>query len=205
MSSLRFRPGGLAAWVEALNGEGDPYPGVTVYDTFAGVDAAALTAHTPDKAPAGAAWAHANGAFQLTSNRAAFASVGSPAFALTAIESGKADCVVSGIVQRNHAGYAALAVRVIDKENYILLSINAANQFQAIRRFANAASILATVAVTISVNTDYAIEVTLSGTSIVATLDGGNTINTSYANLTAATKHGLYAEGAAQFDNFQVV
>lgn len=186
-----------------LAGTADPYPGVTVYDTFTDADSTALTAHTPNKAPAGAAWAHVAGAFQITSNRAAWVS-NTGGYALAAIESGKADCVVSGIIKRTATGYCGIAFRVVDTQNYLIASIGG-GQWSVIRRFQNNAAIVAQTAFSQGNNIDYAVQVTLSGTSIIAVIDGTTTVNTTYTNLTTATKHGLYAEVASNFDNFQVV
>lgn len=193
---------GLGASGGGLN---DPYPGVTVYDEFTDTNGTDITAHTPNKSPAGAKFVEYQGNFQITSNRAAWVDNGAGAYALAAVESGLSDCTVSGIAQRNAVGFCGLAFRVVDVNNYLLASISAAGVFYVIRRFGGAAAVVAQTAFSASQNTDYVIEVTLSGTGIIATVDGGNTINTSYANLTGATKHGLYGEIASQFDIFQVV
>lgn len=191
--------GGLAGG----GGDVDPYPGVTVYDQFTDTDATGLASHTPTKSPA--QWVVENGATQITSNRAAWVSNGSPAFMLAHIASGLANCVISVIGKWTTVGAnPGICFRVQDKNNcFIVFYSN--NLFAIVRRLVGGVSVLASAVVATTTGTDHVIEVTLSGTSISATLDGGNLISATDTNFQAVKKHGLYAENNATFDEFQVV
>lgn len=186
-----------------LGGVSDPYPGVTVYDPFPDVNGTLATAHTPAKAPVGASWMFDAGTMDIQSNRLSW-KTNTGGLSICTINSGLSNCTVSAILQRNAAGAnTSIAARVVDKDNLFVILISN-NLFAIIRRLSGGASVLTSLTPTVGLNIDYVVQVVLSGNSIVATLNGANQLSVTDANFNTATKHGLYAEAAGVFDNFQV-
>ena len=177
----------------------------TVLDTFAAANGTNLNGRAPDYNGAGAAWSVLAGSWDIQANEANSTGV---ALSQASIESKRANALITAGVKVATGGRVGLFVRVTDTSNgwYIWLRDDTA-QFELIERVAGVDTQRAVAAFNPTPSTVYQIAVKLQGQTIVATLDGANTITyTGAASNASATKHGLVANLAAnRVDNFKVV
>ena len=103
------------------------------------------------------------------------------------------------------SGFGGISFRVQDASNYCFCFLDPAGNFQLFEIVAGVlAGPKATISVTINTGTDYNVAVSSIGGAITATLNGGSQISYTTTNFLAATKFGLYNQGATtgtQFDN----
>lgn len=182
-----------------------------VYDTFTDADATSLTAHTiaPTNTPS-TSWTERVGTWTISGNKAVSTFTSN---SHATCNPGVADCTITCKAQTsatngNMAYDVGLVVRWGATTDYFLVGINSQGDlFRISERVSDNPVSRATASVTIDAGTEYTIVVTLSGTSISATLDGANQI--SYASATAnqtATIHGIKGRIATDtIDDFQVV
>ena len=167
--------------------------GVTtvVYDEFTDDDGTLLENHTPNISPIGSSWAKIATTDQKIYNNAAVSYGGDSG---GYIESGFSDCVITAKLFSSYSA-AALATRhptVIfryDGTDFLKVVANLYSD-KFIIYDVDGTTELASASVSLGANTWYTIQVTLNGTSIIATLDGANTISCTALSNETGTKHG---------------
>lgn len=186
-----------------------------IRDEFLGTDGVALwsRAIAPLNTP-GASWAQSGAAiWVIYQNQTRMASGVSHGHCK--INTGRADCILTADVKTflgsgvsDPAGDVGLVVRLSDTTNFWMVSLNrTANVFRIVERNAGIDTVRATVGFTVGVGFNT-ILAQLAGSTISATVNGGNAI--SYANATlnqSSGWHGLHARIGANndiIDNFQV-
>jgi hypothetical protein len=99
-----------------------------------------------------------------------------------------------------------ILARYTDTNNYFLCYLNnAGNDVTILRKLSGSNVIVQTVEMTIADNTEYALEVVLSGTVITFSVDGVLKCTHDQDLFTGQTLHGLYGTVAGElFDEFQV-
>lgn len=175
---------------------------VIVQDTFTDTDGTGLASHTPDVDTVGAGWSVLSSTPVILSNRL------DPAEGQAMIDSGIADGIVrADVYGRQNGGAVGPAFRVQDASNmwFAVIIFGATDNFYIFQRSGGSNTVRASTVVTVDLLTYYTIEVTLDGSSITATLDGGNEISFSSATLATETRHGYWnSSGGAYIDNFIV-
>jgi hypothetical protein len=185
-------------------GNVDLYPGVDYYDQFTDIDGVSLDAHIPNK-PITSRWFKAVGDWDISGNKARSKTLSSSQ-AIATLNTSMANAVISCILNTPSNGWRGFAVRYADKTHCIVIGVQ--NNIVSIILWNGTSTVPAstTISPVLINNTDHVLEVTLSGTSISATVDGGFAVSaTSSLNQTVGT-HGLYSEAAnCLFDDVQVV
>jgi hypothetical protein len=180
-----------------------------ILDNFTAANGTALSGRAPNPTNTpGHNWA-SYGTFDIQSNRANCTALGGDATrSMAHVDSGAADATVSVVVNTGSSKIAGCIVRWVDSDNFILAFIYPfGGLWRLLKRVGGTFTQLDTASPSLSDGVDYTISVTTSGTSITATLDGGNTLSGTEGTLTAATHHGFYHEGStggSRWDNFQV-
>lgn len=181
-------------------------------DTFGDTNGTPLTGHTMDVGPGWTVNATAS-AKDIQSNRASIAKGGGNPRDFCWSDSGAADCVITVIGRTDDTGATIDCVfRAVDVSNLWYCGIQHAGGglFYIIKRESGSGAFSASTPVTVSLNTDYTIQVTLSGSSIIATMDGANEISDLSATFQQSeTRHGIgsandTSTGTVLFDNFSV-
>ena len=183
-----------------------------VDDAFTDADSTNLSAHTiyPTNTPV-TAWTVAVGSAQIQGNRVQ--GMTNAADNVVVCDSGVADTTIKAVVNEGAtASDIGIVFRYLDADNYWLLFLGhqtGPNVFRIYERTGGVFTQRATAAQTVTTNTDYNLQVVLSGNSMTGTINGGNSINYSSSVGASRTKHGLYfvpqGSSATKADNFRVV
>jgi hypothetical protein len=176
--------------------------GSNVLDQFTDANGTALAAHAigPTNDPA-TAWAVDEGSFAIQGNKARAST--STAVNSASCNPGVADCTLTCTV-RFASGTIDLGVkfRGIDLDNYWLADLRKTDgTFKIFEKTGGTYTERASVAKVPAANTDYVIQVVLSGNSMVATVDGGSSINFTSAVRNTAVRHGIWASLGSAADN----
>jgi len=175
-----------------------------LFDSFTDTNGTALNAHTMD---IGSGWTYegAGAAFTINASGRAYCSGGS--FSIAYANAGVSDCTLTCTY---NPGATASDWGVIFRVSNIGALWMAAlspslGRFEVWNRFSSW-TLMGSSLVSIPGSTDYTIRVVLSGTSIVATLNGANTVSVTSSSLQSQTLHGLASENLSDitFDNFRV-
>lgn len=156
------------------------------YDTFTDVNGTFLQNHTPDiNNTQGGFWTNVNGPTNatITGNKV----VNSTGDYQEYVTTGVLNCTTQCDFVWNGTGSAFMGIqlRIADVNNYWIIYVNGIN-FRIDERVAGGQTNRATSPQGIVGNTAYTIRVVVSGTTITATINGGNTISYgSMASLTA--------------------
>lgn len=189
MSRLFFpRYGNLAALCPAAGGGG---PTTLISDAFTDTDGTNLSAHSisPTNTPA-TSWSILSGAFDINSNRARQTGTGT---IVAVVDAGQADVTISCVLRMlSTSDSPAIAFRCSDASNFWIATLVGGATFDLYEYNAATLTQRATTPFVHTINTNYTLQVVLSGTSITATVDGGNQITYGSATFNqTATKHGL--------------
>ena len=179
--------------------------GPIIYDTFTDTDGVSLDAHTPDTNSPGNPWVELNGVWEISSNRVIFNAA--PNWSQAVIDAEMADLTVEAVCRLTGTYGGGLIVRLSDDNNFWLLQIdNNSDTLILYEINGGGATNRAQAAVSIAINTDYAVKMTTSGTTITAWLDGANEISYNSATFNqTSTRVGLAQNsGQAVFDDFTV-
>jgi hypothetical protein len=187
-------------------------------DTFMGSAATPLTTHTMDR---GAGWAdpgHGNGIYELTgSNAAVSTSNGTTAVVQSYCWAGaglaEATCTVDVTLPATADWVAGVCVRVYGEGDYyavFLLSSGAGPQLRLSSFAGNIETALQTVASVGTPGSTHTLAVTLTGSTLTASVDGVLTLTQTGISFPAATQWGLFVFqdvstfGACSLSNFSV-
>lgn len=185
-----------------------PLTGVIVTDTFTDTNGVTLKNHTPDVAPEGSSW----GGYSIYDGVGTIGSntILGPAYGI--IDSKAFNVTVTLTCTNSGDEYSGIILRgsLSSSDSYHVYVSADDDQF-VIMRYSSGGSAtkVATKSVTIDAATAYTIVATANGTTISATLDGGNDISYSSATLNlGSTYHGLRiysGSGLGDYaDNFQI-
>lgn len=192
----------LAGSLTPLGVSGGAAHPTLIYDTFTDSDGVALPSHTiaPTNTPA-TSWSAQSGTATISSNRA----ISSSSPAIYTVNAGQFNVTVSltGNLQ-GPGGSIGVVLRWTNSSNFWfvrftgtgfgIFEVNGGTQTQ---RASTSVSLLA--------GTDYPLVVVASGTSITATVNGGNQISYNNATLNqTVTTHGLRFSLNDVVDNFRV-
>lgn len=185
-------PMGDGAFVQPMGGESvagvsDP---TIIYDQFDGDGA--LGGRTPDTTNIpGNTWTDQSGIGVTESSAAKPYGDGARAF----IQSGESNVILEANVVPNRAADAVvcgLMFRYSDNNNYWYVGgVVATQRFELWVREGGNDTLMDDVSATFSLGVTYALKVTANGTSITATLDGGNELSVTSSFNQSATIHGL--------------
>jgi hypothetical protein len=167
-------------------------------DTFTDTVGTNLTAHAPDvNTPnPGGFWTQITGTQKvIAGNKDQCSSFGAGSGEYT-LDAGQADYTLSETINFSSGdtgNYHGLICRVTDGNNHWQVVVDQGNGLMKIReRSGGSNTDRASTSVTINTGTDYTLQAVLSGTSITATLNGGNSINYgSMATGAGKTKVGI--------------
>ncbi len=183
-------------------------PGIVtlILDQFTDTNGTALASHTiaPTNTPA-TSWTVDVGTFDVTSNEGrCTAAVGFNAMAV--VDAGVTDCTVTSKIKAGSSG--GVLVRYQDATHYWRIGFstfsNPDSFFITEYNAGNTTRASTTGVGNLSGSTFYTLSIVLLGTSITATLDGGNSITYSSSLFQAATKHGVHGDSAFTFDDFTI-
>jgi pectate lyase len=174
-----------------------------IQDTFTAVNGTTLPGHAPDVNTPGNAWVVQSGAGNIQNNKAQC----STGVWVATIDSGQANVTVTADIVLSVAGSDdGPVVRFQDANNYWFADASGSNNFILYEKTGGSFVQRASTTVTVSTGTTYTVQVQASGTTITATINGGNPI--SYGSATdfqTATKHGIKLDNATDTaDNFKV-
>lgn len=190
-----------------------------VSDTFTDTNGTSLTAHTPDVDTVGGGWSLAtatgsgSGTFTIENNKLEATRTSSTYFPIGTIDVGQADVTidVNLTFETDDFGFDGIVFRYQDQSNFWFATREATSgDFRILEKNAGVNTERASIAAGISAGTNHDMQVVLSGTSITATIDGGNEITFSSSFLETETTHGLIGVDRAdpsvgtKFDNFQI-
>ena len=194
---------------------GGALTGTLIEDAFTDTNATALTSHTiaPTNTPA-ATWRNETGTKQITSNKAITATIDADGESFQSVDAGKSDVtidvdVTTGTDLANLYG-GSILFRVTDQNNLWLVSLRSAdNTFKILEKNAGTITARASTSFTYATSTTYAVRVVVSGTSITATINGGNTLTYTSSFNQSATRHGIGEFTASvnarpSYDNFKI-
>ena len=151
---------------------------ILVLDNMVEASNTVLTLHNPDIDVEGGGWFKT-----LTNDALVVASAGyaqGAGAAVLGIDTGVSDHVTTGIMERSGASttpFWGICVRLTDLNNYIIAQMFEFTHFKLIRNTAGTHTELDSVVFAHTPDTQYTIEITCDGTSISATVDGGNTVS----------------------------
>jgi hypothetical protein len=185
--------------VAAVRGKNTLVAGATtlILDQFTDTNGTALSSHTiaPTNTPA-TSWTNGLNSLEIQSNKAV--GVTSSDDNIELCDSGQSDVTASVIVNSTVVAGGGPVVRASDGSNMWLAYL--ASVFNSIRLFEiNAASFVerATASQTVTSGVDYTQRLAASGTSLVASVDGGASCNYSSSFNQSATKVGIHAYNLA--------
>lgn len=163
------------------------------FSSFDASNGTSLDAFTPEW---GNAWTEQLGDWDIQSNQANMSSIsGTTPNGVATTTTTVADARFSATVTPVSTGAPGIIFRYSDNNNFWFVQVNeSVNFFQLFERNAGSFVNRGQAAVTINAGTSYSIVVDVSGTSITATLNGGNTV--SYGSATfnqSQTTHGMRA------------
>lgn len=183
---------------------------VVVADAFTASNGTDINGRTPPTAPVGSTWAEIDGGMQITSNAAVPTTSATRSTAVTDHNEADLDFTVeadggasgaSSVISRD----SGLLIRYSDANNYWLVTVNTnADVFRIVERNATTETVRASASVTINGGTFYTLTAQVSGTSIVAQIDGGNQITYGSATLNQTAEfHGFHFRNAdARIDDY---
>lgn len=187
---------------------------VLIYDTFTDTENKRLNLHTisPTNLPATSWTEQGTAEFIINASNQAAKSGSSIGFAT--VNAGDADVTIEVDAQGKDTGagqYArdfGIVARYTDENNHWTITINTLGDvFRITEVNGGVITTRATASVALAQSTPYALKVVLSGSTITATIDGGNQISYASATLNQTTTvHGLraYTSASTIFDNFKV-
>lgn len=196
-------------WASARGFTGIRAVDPSVFDIFTDPDNTLLTDHAPDIDEEGGGWVLGQTAvWEIVGNQAIWES-GNGAPGNVLIDSGLADCIITCDIETGTVVAVGLTVRASAGNDNIEIWLNRSSDTCTLHTNTNGSrsGILATNSITIDDDTEYALKVTLDGTSIKVEIDDVEqfTYTTSF-NLTD-TLHGLmqWNIGATSYwDDFRV-
>lgn len=162
---------------------------VLLKDDFTDSNGTALSAHAMN---IGAGWTVLQGTFTIQGNKAVGGSAGTQNLAVA--DALAANVTVSGIGNTPGGGQRmGLLTRVADVNNFWELYFDTATgTIYLVEVVAGVATARASAAQAYSPNTDFALQVSVAGTRISGTVNGGNAITfASMSTGLTATKHGI--------------
>jgi hypothetical protein len=185
---------------------------VYVYDSFTGADSTQLTAHAPDIDVVGGGWVNAI----LTTTPGANASILSNKASITAdnagtiINAGQANVEIEatwtlavGVDNRS-----SIALRYVDASNWIIFNVREPNGDLLLnKRVAGSTSTVASAAFSWTEGQTYTLKITANGTAVVCYVDDVEVLSGTIAELTTATKHGIFRNAGnsnSLFDDFYI-
>lgn len=163
-------------------------------DSFTDTNSTALASHTPEE---GGSWSATSGNLQINTNRAVVTSapaVGAQTLSL-------ADFTVQGNVQGSNTGFnstGAIALRIKASNSTWIFAQGevSSSRFRLYRRNAGGSHTqLGEATISLSYNTDYLVKIVAIADSLVATLDGGNTISVTETMNQSETTVGIRGDG----------
>ena len=162
-------------------------PTTLLSDTFTDTNGVSLDAHMMD---VGAGWTLVAAAVvEVQSNRA---EVQNSNEGIAHADAGQADVTMTATINLGTSGTTGLSARLLNQQNYWLIGISTSNAFSIFERSGGTYTSRASSAPSISAGVDYAMSAVTLGSTISATLDGGNDINYASASfLQAETDFGL--------------
>ena len=181
---------------------------VVVYDAFAGTDGTIIPLHTMT---IGSGWTKLQGGSnetEIVNNKAqSLTSLGQAYVYVT--ESGVSDCTIEGTFSfHGGADYCELFFRLTDLNNHWVASIHgtASDNMQLAKVVAGVYTAVSAVTVPVTLATPYLYVVTMSGSNISFSFDGGTPLAATDAFNVSATKCGFkfYGGGGDTLDNFTV-
>lgn len=173
-------------------------------DTFTDTNGTNITDHTPDIG--GGTWVVNTGSASIQSNKISITTNGTVVrndIGLT----GGFTATVEYTTPSSVSVHSGLLIRVGTGNNNLVLVGHGDNSTAFIIGYRSAGSlqISATTAFTWNGSTTYTLALTIDGSSgIVATINGGNQISATVAQLTSNIHIGLKAQNGGVFDNLQV-
>jgi hypothetical protein len=164
-------------------------------DNFVDTNGTSLAAHTMNVGPG---WTISSGTWTIQSN-AAENTAGTSTIVTS--DSGQSNVTISATVTipTSATGSYGLAARYTDTSNQwrIGVTLGSSGNFTITEDAAGTVTTRATGSVTINANTAYTVQAVMSGTTITATVNGGNQISYGSASSNqSATKHGLRSGGS---------
>lgn len=187
-----------------------------IYDTFTGANGTSLTAHTIDINTPGNPWVLRNSSTMVIQSNKLVPSgsePSSPLYWIATIDWGNANSIVSMVANPagNNANCGVLVrYNTSDNTHYLVTHISSLNLFAILEYTGGVYPQRAGATVSIPLGTDRTILVTTNGTSITATINGGNQISYGSASAnSSSTVVGLrvYDDitiGDSTVDNFDV-
>ena len=206
--------GSYPAFTIAATGGGGG-PTTIVSDAFTGTNGTSISGRAPSPTTAGSNWVINSGAWTIQGNQARQSTHGDVNYLLS-VDCGVSDGTISAdVVIPNTALFsfaAGVAFRVVDNNNYCIAALSADGTFTVYKVETGTPSQIGTQSTgnTITPSSTTSISVVLSGTSIIAKIDGVTKVSTASVFQSTATKHGLYTYSGStgfttqEFDNFLV-
>jgi hypothetical protein len=178
-----------------------------IFDEFTDSDGTSLPSHViaPTNIPA-TSWTNDHGTWSIQGNKATTSTIGAAASA--SCGSGFANCVISVILRASATADGAIKFRATDANNYWIADLQTVNAFILAKNEGGSFAGMATIPFTVTAGVDYLLEVTLSGSSISATVNGGSLISASSSFNSTATRHGIWQSAsavAATFNDFKIM
>jgi hypothetical protein len=181
-----------------------------ILDSFTANNGTDINGRTPSPTNVpGNNWAIGRGTLDIQSNQANVAAAGAITPRSTAyVDAETANAVVQVVVTPVAGSFSGICGRVTDVANMWAVVVDVNNDTFTIVEWASSNdTIRATANVTITAATPYTIRVTFNGTSITATLNGGNSINFTSSLYQANTLFGILERSVAtgvRWDDFRV-
>jgi len=173
-----------------------------VFDNFYDVDATLLSSHPITINKASTVWTALRGVYSISGNKAKITTDASALPIDVTCDTGKSDCTLSVIVNLGaDAWYGGLAVRASDVNNMFEVYGASSNDtfnpntLGIVQNAGGVRTARATGSVTIAFNTNYLIQVILSGTNITGYVNGVQICTYSSPTNQNVTKHGLWGYG----------
>jgi hypothetical protein len=179
---------------------------LVAFDPFTDANSTAVGSHTMYL---GNGWTVQSGAIVITSNKAVASGTapGGPQWVAT-IATSYADCTTSVVINvtTGTGTYYGLALRYSDNNNMWWAIAEGGGTFAIFERNAGTNTLRASASLTITAGTNYTIQAVLSGSTITATINGGNQISYGSATLNqTANTHGIrLGDANGTIDNFTV-
>ena len=179
---------------------------IIIQDAFTDTNGTGLASHTISPTnTVGAAWTVPSGTVDIQSNRARATTVAGYGWGI--LDSSHADGTISVVVRREDTDELYLVFRYTDTSNWWGLAWNSADSTVRLYKVVggSASEPFGSTTKTFTINTDYTMQVVLSGNSISATIDGGSTLGGSDSFNASATRHGFIAgvtTNAGLFDDW---
>jgi hypothetical protein len=175
-----------------VNQQARPY---LVYDSFTDSDSTALGSHTSER---GSGWTVSSGSMSIVSNRAR-----ATATAVATIETNQADIILTAVIRASAISVNAWGInfRYTDDNNRWIFNWNATT-IELYKIVTGTPTLVDSASKTFSINTDYTVQITCNGNSIVILTDGGSQVDASDGFNNTATKCSMrpFHAGAGNLD-----